>query len=339
VDHPTHIGTIMGGMKVYPKYESHQILRRNILSSYIKGMGFWYYDFGPFNNSGWWNDPIYMNEITFLQKLMEDYYKKKYTNNSDVLLVFDTKVQKYVPNNEAQDPLTDKACINISYPKALRSGASLDTIYLSDLENIDLDKYKCIIFMNSFYLTKAQKKFIKANVYKDNRHIVWFVAPGYIDGDKNDIKNIEEISKFNISKISVGKNITITTSNFTYSIDNSNKASLLKNLFIPTDGNVVGKIGNNPGLSYKKYNDHTIWFSSIPFTNESAFRYVYNNSLVHIYIAENDALLEGANLLLIHSEFGGKRTINFINKKTTITLKKGETVVFDSTSGKILRRG
>jgi len=339
VDHPTHIGTIMGGMKVYPKYESHQILRRNILSSYIKGMGFWYYDFGQFNNSGWWNDPIYMDEITFLQELMEKYYKKEYTSHSDVLLVFDTKVQKYVPNNSNQDPLTDKACINISYPKALRSGASLDTIYLSDLEKVDLDKYKCIIFMNSFYLTETQKEFVKKNVYKNNRHVVWFVAPGYIDGNKNDIKNIEEISKFAISKVSVDKTITVTSSDFEYSIDNSNEESLLKDIFIPTDGNIVGKIGNNAGLSYKEYDDHTIWFSSIPFTDESAFRYVYNNSLVHIYNTQNDALLEGSNLLLLHSEFGGKRTIKFMNKKTTITLKKGETVVFDSNSGKILRRG
>lgn len=339
VDHPTHTGTIMAGMKTYPKYESHQILRRNILSSYLSGMGFWYYDFGPYNNSGWWNDPLYMDEIIYLQQLMEDKYKLAYKKNADVLLVFDSKVFKYMANNEQQDPITDKACVNISYPMALRSGASIDTIYLSDMGNINLDKYKCIVFMNTFYLTDEQKQFIKSNVYKNKRSIVWFVAPGYTDGKQNELSFVENITEFMLKKEKVTDNITIKTNDYSYSLDNSHEKTLLEELIVPTDGISLVSDTSFKGFSKKEFDDYTTYFSSIPFTTPEAFRHVFINSGAHIYNHHNDSLLEGSGLLLLHCEYGGERIIYVANKEIKLMINDSETIIIDSITGCILRRG
>jgi hypothetical protein len=339
VDHPTHLGTLLGGMKVYPEYESLQILRRNALTSFISSMGFWYYDFGPYNTSGWWNDAYYLNEIKELQKIFNKYYEKAYVKNADVLLVFDTKVQKHTALTENQDPITDKSCINISYPMALRSGASIDTIYLSDLGKADLDKYKCIVFMNTFALTKTQKELISESVHKKDRSVVWFFAPGYTDTNRNDISFCEEVSGFHLDAIAPMPDITVQCEGFSYSVDNSNEESRLNKLFVPKEGNILGYINNIPALSHKVIDDCNVYFSTIPFTTPEAFRYIFERSGVHIYDDCNDSVLEGSGLLLIHAENSGDRTILFKDSEITLHFNAAETILFDTETKAVLRRG
>lgn len=339
VDHPTHIGTIMGGMQVYPEYESLQILRRNALTSFISGMGFWYYDFGQYNTSGWWNAAYYLNEVKALQKIFESYYKKSYVKHADVLLVFDTQTLKYTALTEQQDPITDKACINISYPMALRSGASIDTIYLSDLDKTELNKYKCIVFMNAFCLTEKQKSLINEKVYKEDRSVVWFFAPGYTDTTKNDKAFCEQVSGFTLDTIAPKPNITVECDGFSYSVDNTNEESRLNKLFVPTDGESLGNIDGKTALGKKTINGCDVYFSTIPFTTPDAFRYIFEKSGVHIYDNSNDAVLEGSGLLLVHAEHSGDRQINFKDSSVTVFFNEGETMLFDTESKEILRKG
>ncbi|OQC01605.1 MAG: hypothetical protein BWX78_00131 [Firmicutes bacterium ADurb.Bin099] len=339
MDHPTELGVLHGGMKVYPPYESLQILRRNTLVSFLSGMGFWYYDFGPFNTSGWWYEPYYLDEIKSLQKIYNKYYEKEYIKRADVLLVFDTKVQKYTALTENADPITDKACINVAYPMALRSGASMDTIYLSDLGKTNLDKYKCIIFMNTFALTDTQKQYIAKKVYKKGRSIVWFFAPGYTDKKRNDIAFCKQVSGFDLDVIAPAPQITVQCKGFSYSVDNSDKESKLNKLFVPKDGNILGYIGKTPALAHKTIDGCDVYFSSIPFTTPESFRYIFERSGVHIYDSCNDAVIEGSNLLLIHAEHKGERVIKFRDSEITVDFQAGETILFDINTKAILRRG
>lgn len=339
VDHPTHLGTSLGGITVFPQFESLQLLRRNVLTSYMKGMGFWYYDFGPYCTSGWWNLPYYIKEIEKLQKVFENYYEKPYISNADVLLVFDTKVFKYTALNEKQDPLTDKTIVNISYPEALKSGASMDTIYLSDIEKVDLDKYKCVVFMNTFVLTDEQKSFIHKNLYKPNRTVLWFFAPGYTDGKKNSKTFCEEVTGFSLESYQVDKVIKVDMDNLSYSMDNSDSQSRLKEVFVPKDGKVLGHIGNTPALALKEINGSKVYFASIPFTSAEVFTYIFKKANVHIYNNKNDALIEGSNLLLIHAGEKGPRFLTFKDQeKLEIDLKEHETILFDINSKEILAR-
>jgi ATP-dependent Clp protease adapter protein ClpS len=274
-----------------------------------------------------------------LQKIFNKYYEKAYIKNADVLLVFDTKVQKHTALTEKQDPITDKSCINISYPMALRSGASIDTIYLSDFEKANLDKYKCIVFMNTFALTQTQKEQISKKAHKKGRSVVWFFAPGYTDTKRNDISFCEEVSGFDLDVIAPMPQINVQCEGFSYSVDNSDEESRLNKLFVPKDGEVLGYINNIPALSYKTINGCVVYFSTIPFTTPEAFRYVFERSDVHIYDDCNDAVLEGSGLLLVHAENEGDRTIRFKDTEVTLHFNAGETILFDTETKTVLRRG
>ncbi|WP_092456000.1 alpha-amylase family protein [Thermoflavifilum thermophilum] len=149
---------------------------RNISFTLTKGMGFWFYDFGPsgFNGgprlinhgvTGWWDDPYLMKLIGNFKKFADQQYQKSYHSDADVLLVFDTRTFYYIGSDKKQTFLTHFA--DNWLPLAVfRSGAVHDAIHIDDLPLLDLTPYKVVIFVNTFVLNDKQKQFIRDYVEK-----------------------------------------------------------------------------------------------------------------------------------------------------------------------------
>lgn len=339
MDQPVHTGTVMGGMPVYPAYESKQILRRNSLFPITNGAGLWYYDFGPHNYSGWWLEKKYTDEISILKSIIDAKMTKEYDNPAEVLLVFDTTVFKHTAINSRLDPFTDAACINNALPMAQRSGAALDTIYLSDIKNINPDKYKCIIFMNSFVLTPAQRKYIKSSLYNSDRHIVWFYAPGYIDGLNASVDNISDVTELSLEKISVNCVPTIKYNRFSYDMYPIYDRLYKTPSTYPTVDLFVEKSSGQPSLVENKKENYTIWYSSIPFTTSEIFTKVFQCAGVHIFCNSGDSITAGSDILSIHTEKGGPRKITLQDGKVVETvLAPAETILIDYVTGETLIR-
>lgn len=122
------------------------ILRRNVLESYTRGAGLWFYDFGPANHTGWWQDTRLMAEIRQLKALLERYHAASpYQPAGDVLYVFDTEVF-YTTGN--QDKVTDPLAVNQTIGQAYRSGAAIETIHVRDLDRVDLSRFKVVVLAN-----------------------------------------------------------------------------------------------------------------------------------------------------------------------------------------------
>lgn len=339
MDQPVHTGTVMGGMPVYPPYESKQILRRNSMFPILNGAGLWYYDFGPHNYSGWWVHDEYIKEIKLLKDLIDKKSSKEYINPAQVLLVFDTQVFKHTAINSRLDPITDAACINCALPMAQRSGAAIDTVYLSDIENIDVNRYKCIVFMNAFVLDDSQRNYIKGTLYKNNRHIVWLYAPGYINGNSSSVENISDITGVEIERIPVQNVPAIKYGRLNYDMYPVYERLYKKPSDYPNIDLFVDKGSERPSLVKSKNDDYTLWFSPVPFTSREIFTHVFKEAGVHIFCDSGDSVNAGSDLLTIHTEKGGPRTINLPNGNVIeTTMSSAETLLIDYTTGKILLR-
>lgn len=340
MDQPDHTGTVMGGMPVYPPYESKQILRRNSLFPIMNGAGLWYYDFGPHNYSGWWTHPEYRKEIEILKNIIDSKMNEPYRNPAEVLLVFDTEVFKYTAVNSRLDPFTDAACINHALPMAQRSGAAIDTIYLSDIENIDPERYKCIVFMNSFVLNENQRNFIKGSLNKNNRHIVWLYAPGYISPDSISTDNICSLIDMQVEKITIKGVPAISFGKLSYDMNLIYERLYKTPSDYPAVDLFVDKKTGRPSLMQKEYENHTVWYSPVPFTTPEIFTHLFQKSGVHIFCDAGDSVCAGSGLLTIHTENGGYREITLPNsKKIKTDLTPAETLVIDLGTGEILIRG
>lgn len=162
------------------------VLRRNVLESYTRGMGFWYYDFGPANHTGWWNDQRLMAEIGQLKVLLERYHQKPYQPVADVLFVYDTEVYYYTGSTPGADKLTDPQAVNQATGAAWASGAAIATIHLADLEKMDLTAFRVIVFANTWVLTAAQRRFIEGKLLPSGKQLIFQGPVGYCDGQRLD---------------------------------------------------------------------------------------------------------------------------------------------------------
>jgi hypothetical protein len=158
------------------------IIRRNVVESYARGMGLWYYDFGPANASGWWADTRLMAEIRRLREVLDRYHRRPYEPAGDVLFVFHTGVYYYTGSMPGSDRVTDSLAVNQAIASAWRSGAALETIHLADLAKVDLARFKVVVFANTWLLTASQRRFIRERVIP-GRRVIFQGWPGYCDGN------------------------------------------------------------------------------------------------------------------------------------------------------------
>ena len=342
MDQPTHRGTLLGGMPVYDLDRSVQILRRNIASPFVRGQGLWFYDFGPHNHSGWWNHARYQAEVREMRRILDARATMPYDNASDALLVYDTKTRLLTAHTRRQDPLTEGACADIACPAAYRSGAAFDVVYLSDLEKVDLDRYACVAFMNAFAMSAETREIVRRRVLRDGRNVFWVYAPGYSDFTRNSVDFVTDLTGFDLERVAL-PDYTVRTDAGEYGIGELEPGHRLAWALSPRDADEVHGTfvsGGRPAIGVKRLTGHTSWFFSMPPTTAEVLRRFFRAAGVHVYNEYNDSLLEGGGLLVLHSAEGGPRSIALRSgRRVELDVEPAETIVLDSATGRVLRRG
>lgn len=282
----------------------YALMRRNVLESYTRGAGLWYYDFGPANTSGWWADTRLMADIKKLKGILERYHEKPYSPAGDVLFVFDTEVFYYTGTIQGTDPLTDPLAVNRTMGEAWRSGASIETIHLRDLEKADLSRFRVVVFANTWLIRPAQRRYIREKVMGGGRHVVFQGVPGYFDGETLDIGNARETTGLDLRPVS-------------------------EQPFQPAF--TVGEAA--PGLS--RHGD--VWFATGPPLPWQDWRRIFAAAGAHLYVDGGEIIHAGGGLLLVHSKDGGRRNLAFRDGRTSeVTLPPKSSWLYDLASGERL---
>ena len=329
-------------------------VRRNMLYTYTHGTGFWFYDFGPsgFNGGsrlndhgsyGWWDEPTLMNEIKKLKSFFDSSISKPFTSDADVLLVHDTKTFYYTGSNR-QSSYMGHWANNWIPPAIFKSGAIHDVIHLDDLDKVNIDQYKAVIFVNTWVLNNEQKELIKNRISKNNRHLIWLYAPGYSDEKELNKKFITQVTGIELKQLKTNSPVTMITDT---NITKHNRFTVFSReidpLFIADDDKaiVLGKLDSIGGAAMvkKQQPGFTSWYMSIPPADTDLWRYVFKESGVHIYEKSNDVLYAGKGMLSIHALIGGERKIVLKNgKEITVVLQSNSTTLINSVTGEIVSR-
>ena len=69
-------------------------------------------------------------------------------------------------------------------PTLIRCGAPFDAVYLDDLASVDLDRYKLVVFLNTYHMDDATRALVDARLKRGGRTLVWCYAPGYFTGSE-----------------------------------------------------------------------------------------------------------------------------------------------------------
>lgn len=281
------------------------LMRRNTFVSFTRGAGLWFYDFGPANASGWWNDTRLMAEIARVKAILERYHERPYEPAADVLFVFDTEVFYYTGSIQGSDPLTDPLAVNRTIISGWGAGASVETIHLDDLERADLSRFKAVVMANTWRLTPRQRRFIRESVMAGGRHVVFQGAPGYMDGTGSSIGNVREVTGFKDLRLAEG-------------------GKWSPRFAVGVEGSGVVRRGN-------------VWFASEPPGTPAEWRAIFQQAGAHIYVNTGDIVHAGGGLVLVHTKGGGPAVLKLRNgTQLELRLEPKMTAVFDAASGERL---
>ena len=344
------------------------ITRRNMIYSLLKGMGMWFYDYGisglEFDNfhpkflgvTGWWDHPDIMDDIETIQNIVQQKMDDKvpYSNDADVLFVFDTQNSYNTASLYNSNPMTELS-VDWGTLAAYRSGVTFNSVHLADLKKVNWAQYKVVVFANTYKLSVPQKEFIKDSIATQNRHLIWMYAPA-----------IEEAEGLNIDAVSaiVGMQIKETTLEDTVKTIVSKEAA--QYIFqADTLLNKVSKKAYHPAFrvvdteavplafytenqqvaaAYKKQDEYHSWYIAAPAKEgkKNILRYILNQTEAHQYTEDPQAVVyAGWGLVFYYNKFnekGLKRSLKLKNGKIVeFTMPNiGCGVLIDAQSGAIL---
>lgn len=332
--------------------KSIAMVRRNVMAPVSNGGGLWFYDFGPsgFNGGkrlvdhgtwGWWDEPTLMKDIADLKKLLDRQHSKPFQKDADVLLVHDTKTFYFTGSSKATS-FMGHWTNNWLPPSIYKTGVVHDVIHIDDLSVCNLDQYKAVIFMNTWTLTREQKKVIGESVAKNGRSLIFLYAPGYSDENTLNEKFMEDVTGLTLTAVKQDKPSSIVVEKSvmdTPDIHVWNRA--VNPLFVAAEnqGEVFGRLSgtNQPAFVRKKFASHSSWFISLPPEDISLWRFIFKEAGAHLYLNQGKVIYGGGGILTIHASTGGKELLTLKNGiKKEIILENNSTTLFDSETGELL---
>lgn len=156
--------------------ESLAAIRREFTTALTEHTGFWYVDFGPESQGGWFDDPQLMAEIARQQELARRALATPRHSVAEVALVCDLQSAYYLSDGEGMS--TAYSLIMNVGTEMYRLGAPFDALYLPQLATADLSRYKLLVFLNCTAMTDQQAALVE-RLRRSGRHaMVFFWAPG-----------------------------------------------------------------------------------------------------------------------------------------------------------------
>lgn len=337
--HPECVDYMGGDIKY--KDSTIATLRRNVLQPLAAGQGLWYYDHrvipkfvnerpelkkaaSIYYKRGWWEEDYLLAEIEKLQQLAEKTKNDKYIPTADVLIVYDTGSYYY-----------HSKIINDEYKLhevVARCGVSYDCIYSSELEIADIERYKCVIMVNSYMITPENRENIKEKL--KNKTVVWLYNQGFCDGKTLSENNISDTVGIKVKPTE--KALKFKTKGFLPETEQDIPERCYSPVFAVDDNlsEPIGYYENGEIAAAKKGNN--IWFA-VPLLTKEIMERIFNNCGVHSYSKIGDPIIAGGGIVAINCVKGGKITITLKNGKlVTEELKPFTTAVYDSETGERL---
>lgn len=329
-----HSPTDKDNIRYTERYDSTyaNIMKRCALLPLMRGIGFWFYDFGVQKGFGWWDNHNYLATMKAEKDLFNKRLTIPYKSEADVLYVWSQDVFYYLKS--APLPITVNV-LDHSIEQALRSGTVGDHIYDFDLGLVNLNQYKAIVFMNVYKLSNEQRDFIQKKVAKDGRTIVWNYLTGYTNGEKLDLNFVKSLTGISIERLALEKAPEV---HFLKTNDEYKFSGAIVPLFVVNDkqAEVLAELKetHQPLIARKQMKNFVSVFCAVPLNGTNTFREIFRKAGCHIYNEQNDFMYANSGLVMLHTKAGGKRSINLRSgKQLNLDLKVGSTILFDSVTG------
>jgi hypothetical protein len=161
-------------------------LKREFSLAIINNTSLWCFDMW----GGVFKTPETMKIVGQSKKLWDEHSSAKYTSLAEVALVTDPQSARYLNDS---NPVVKKIYTE-TRNKLNRLGAPFEVFSFNDLEQMDLSRYKLLIFPGIFEITASRMDILKKHVLKDGRTILFCYAPGISNGSDIRESRVQELT-------------------------------------------------------------------------------------------------------------------------------------------------
>lgn len=327
-DTPTCVsepGSFTEGRPLPARAESFGVLKRDFSRRLICRYGLWWMD--PDLKGSWYHDPEIVRLFTRTCVLHEKCLHLDMRYQGEAAVLMDEESPYYVkPGAELLYPL-GYLQERLNFP---RIGTPYDVFLHNDLTNPNMPDYKLYIFLDTLYLTDAERTAVKQRVQKNGNVAVWLYAPGVISEHGLSDENIKDLTGIAVKHTvadfygQMSSRVYLTdfqhpfTENSTF-IPDFGTDSRLGPIFYCDDpaAKTLGRLlpwhgtgaGEVPGFVVKEFSDWTSVYIAAPNIPAPILRNIARQAGCHIYNDDGDLIYANSHFLMIHANTGGPKRL------------------------------
>jgi hypothetical protein len=332
------------GRPVPTRAQSFGMLKRDFSHRLICRYGMWWMDLVP--KGGWYHDADIVRLFARTRVLREKSLNLDVHYKGEVAVLMDEETPYYLkPGVELLYPLAYLQ-ERLNFP---RMGTTYDVYLHNDLSNPKMPDYKLYIFLDTLYLTDAEREVVKQRIRKDGKVAVWLYAPGVLSEKGFCVENIRDLTgirvKHQVADFYGQVSSRVYLTDFEHTITSRMAAipefgtdSRLGPIFYCDDpeARILGRLlpwhgegaGEAPGFVVKEFADWTSVYIAAPNVPSPILRNIARHAGCHIYNEDGDLVYANSHFLAIHANSGGAKRL----------MLPRQTNVYDAFTEKLIAR-
>jgi hypothetical protein len=289
-----------------------------------------------------------MEAISEFRRIAAETLERDRVPNPEIAVVISPRSKQFVRGGTDLLRNLYSRQFEVSIP---RIGAPFDLLMVDDLEQAR--DYKLYIFLDTFYLSEADRQTIRARVLHGGRTALWLFASGLIAEDGLSLDAMSEITGIRMKALEAPQpspgclHLALVDMDHPFTRGAGPGSTYyaqgkLGPMFFAEDegartlGLSASQFGGEgysgyhswPGFVVKQMGDWTSVWSGLPVLPPVVLRNIAREAGVHIYSDGDDFVAANSFMVAIHARYPGKRTVKL----------REPAVVYDAMTGKRVAR-
>lgn len=289
--------------------DSRRLMKAVFAKVLIGGSANWWFDLW----GGWYDDKQFGELFARMQAVGDASLQRPRQSVAQIAVVLDERAYRYLPAGVAQWG-GRFAWIDAQLEQLGRVGAPYDFYLLDDLRNLDLSRYRMIVFLNAFALSDDDRQTIERRVMGENRWLLWLYAPGLIR-DKLAVENVSSLlgMEFQMTASHAAAKIAVTLPEGTASYEGAAVAPFLsvkQGADVASGRTPEGElvVAEKAGPACRQV------FVGMPPLPWAVLQHYARQAGVHLYGTSGEVVFANASYVAISTAEPGRRTLRLPKK-------------------------
>ena len=246
---------------------------REFMLRMAKRSGMWWFDM----LEGWFYDDKLMADIGRVIEKSGKLMPHERHSASEIAVFVSSDSLYYV--NKCSQINTETIC---NQRDALaKMGAPYDLFSLNDIDRVELDKYKLVIFTDAFLLTDEQRKIINETVKSNSRTVLFIGGCDYTGDDGLSLERVSKLTEMDVDILDTDE-AKITAFGSEYGYKEAKHPTMYSN---DPDAEILGRYETSGAgaLLRKKKENYTVYYSGLGNLSQEALTEIARESGVHLY--------------------------------------------------------